>query len=55
MPLPGMMHHPRKEGGIQIRWGAKLSALGTGGDWASGGGRSGGGSETADRENGVLW
>lgn len=50
-----MIHRPRREGGIQIRWGAKLSPLGIGGDRASGDGRSAGGNETADGENGVLW
>ena len=49
-----MIHRPHKEGGIQIRWGAKRSPLGTGGDRASGDGGSGGGNETTDGENGVL-
>lgn len=49
-----MIHHPRMEGGIQIRWGAKHTPLGTGGDRASGDWRSGGEKETTDGENGVL-
>lgn len=49
-----MIHRPHKEGGIQIRWGAKHSRLGIGDDRASGNGRNRGGGETTDGENGFC-